>query len=62
MNQEIKNRLEALSVKANEICCELWDIQDDESLTKEEKDEIGSYAIDADELSSKLKPIYYAKG
>ena len=57
MNQEIKNRLEALSVKANDICSELWEVTDDENLTVEEKDEISSYAIDANVLSTELKTI-----
>lgn len=57
MTQEIKDKLAELSVAANDICYELWEISDDESLTEEEKLWVGSYAIDADQLSTHLKHL-----
>lgn len=57
MTQEIKDKLAELSVAANDICYELWEISDDESLTEEEKSWVGSYAIDADQLSTHLKHL-----
>ena len=57
MTQEIKDKLAELHDAANDICYELWQISEDESLTEEEKSWVGSYAIDADQLSTHLKHL-----
>lgn len=57
MTQEIKDKLAELQYAANDICYQLWQISEDESLTAEEKEMVGSYAIDADQLSTHLKHL-----
>lgn len=57
MKQEIKNRLAELRDAANDICYQLWQISEDESLTAEEKSLVESYAIDADQLSCNLQNL-----
>ena len=57
MKQEIKNRLAELRDSANDICYQLWQISEDESLTAEEKQLVESYAIDADQLSCNLQNL-----
>lgn len=57
MKQEIKNRLAELRDSANDICYQLWQISEDESLTAEEKSLVESYAIDADQLSCNLQNL-----
>lgn len=57
MKQEIKNRLAELRDSANDICYQLWQISEDESLTAEEKSLAEQYAIDADQLSCNLQNL-----
>ena len=57
MTQEIKDKLAELRDVANDICYKLWRISEDESLTREERDMIESYAIDADQLSCNLQNL-----
>ena len=57
MKQEIKDKLAELRDSANDICYQLWQISEDESLTAEEKSWVESYAIDADQLSTHLKHL-----
>lgn len=57
MTQEIRNKLAELHDAANDICYELWQISEDESLTAEEKTTVESYAIDADQLATNIKQL-----
>lgn len=57
MTQEIRNKLAELRDAANDICYELWQISEDESLTAEEKSLVESYAIDADQLAINIKTL-----
>lgn len=57
MKQEIKNKLAELHDAANDICYQLWQISEDESLTEEERDLIGGYALDADQLAINIKQL-----
>jgi hypothetical protein len=57
MKQEIKDKLAELRDVANDICYQLWQISEDESLTAEEKSLVESYAIDADQLSCNLQNL-----
>lgn len=57
MTQEIKDKLAELRDAANDICYQLWKISEDESLTAEEKEMVGSYAIDADNLAINVKQM-----
>lgn len=57
MTQEIKDKLAELRDAANDICYQLWRISEDESLTREERDMIESYAIDADQLAINIKSL-----
>lgn len=57
MKQEIKNKLAELHDAANDICYQLWQISEDESLTAEEKSLVESYAIDADQLATNIKQL-----
>ena len=57
MKQEIKDKLAELRDAANDICYQLWQISEDESLTAEEKSLVESYAIDADQLSCNLQNL-----
>ena len=57
MTQEIKDKLAELRDVANDICYKLWRISEDESMTREERDMIESYAIDADQLAINIKQL-----
>lgn len=57
MKQEIKDKLDELQYAANDICYQLWQISEYESLTAEEKSLVESYAIDADQLSCYLQNL-----
>lgn len=57
MKQEIKDKLAELRDAANDICYQLWQISEDESLTAEEKQLVESYAIDADQLAINIKSL-----
>ena len=57
MKQEIKDKLAELRDAANDICYQLWQISEDESLTAEEKSLVESYAIDADQLAINIKSL-----
>jgi hypothetical protein len=57
MTQKIKDKLAELRDAANDICYQLWRISEDESLTREERDMIESYAIDADQLAINIKSL-----
>ena len=57
MTQEIKDKLAELRDAANDLCYQLWQISEDESLTAEEKSLVESYAIDADQLSCNLQNL-----
>ena len=57
MKQEIKDKRAELKDAANDICYQLWQISEDESLTAEEKSWVESYAIDADQLSCNLQNL-----
>jgi hypothetical protein len=57
MTQEIKDKLAELHDVANDICYQLWQISEDESLTAEEKSLVESHAIDADQLAINIKSL-----
>lgn len=57
MTQEIKDKLSELRDAANDICYKLWRISEDESLTREKRDMIESYAIDANQLAINIKSL-----
>lgn len=57
MKQEIKDKLAELRDAANDICYQLWQISEDESLTAEEKSLAEQYAIDADQLAINIKSL-----
>lgn len=57
MTQEIKDKLAELRDAASDICYQLWQISEDESLTAEEKSLVELYAIDADQLSTHLEHL-----
>lgn len=57
MTEEIFEKLAELVVAASDICSELWRISEDESLTAEEKSQVESCALDADQLATNIKQL-----
>lgn len=55
MKQVIKDKLAELQSAAEDISYEIWQISEDESLTDEERDILGGYALDADQLALNLE-------